>query len=89
MRYNMHFHPQNKYSMFYKYNLSSMFSERDIKAMQKEKRMGHIKVLKYRKKREGDTMKVPKVFKKKEKENEHIKAHEKNKVAVSQIQKQE
>jgi hypothetical protein len=34
-------------------------------------------------------MKVPKVFKKKEKENEHIKAHEKNKVAVSQIQKQE
>jgi hypothetical protein len=49
----MHFHPQNKYSMFYKYNLSSMFSERDIKAMQKEKRMGHIKVLKYRKKRGG------------------------------------
>jgi hypothetical protein len=44
----MHFHPQNKYSMFYKYGLSSIFSKRDIKAMQKEK-MGHMKVLKYRK----------------------------------------
>jgi hypothetical protein len=65
MCYNMHFHPQNKYSMFYKYDLSSIFSKRDIKAMQKEKkRMGHMKVSKYRKKREGDAMKVPKVFKK-------------------------
>jgi hypothetical protein len=44
----MHFHPQNKYSMFYKYGLSSIFPKRDIKAMQKEK-MGHMKVLKYRK----------------------------------------
>jgi hypothetical protein len=33
----MHFHPENKYSMSYKYDLSSIFPERDIKAIQKEK----------------------------------------------------
>jgi hypothetical protein len=50
IRYNMHFHPHNKYSMFYKYDLYSIFLERDIKAMQKRKRMGHMKVPKNRKK---------------------------------------
>jgi hypothetical protein len=37
--------------MFYKYNLSSIFLESDIKAMQKVlKKMGHMKVPKYREK---------------------------------------
>jgi hypothetical protein len=58
---------QNKILHVFKYDLSSLFIERDRKAMQKvlkkEKNVGHMKVPKYRKK--GDTMKVSGVFKKK------------------------
>jgi hypothetical protein len=81
----MHFHPQNKYSMFYKYDLSIVFLERDIKAMQKSiEKMGHMKVPKYRKK--GGHNEGPKMN---SKNDEHMKAHEKNKTTISQIQKLE
>jgi hypothetical protein len=46
---------QNKILHVFKYDLSSLFIERDRKAMQKvlkkEKNVGHMKVPKYRKKR--------------------------------------
>ena len=61
---------------------------RDRKAMQKsieKERMGHVKVPKYIYKKRGRHMKVPKAFK----NDEHMKAHRENKLAMSQNKKLE